>query len=69
MARAILSKLEQLAWSCGYRSARLETGVRQPGAIHLYETSGYQRIEPYGRYANDPLSLCFEKSLEAKAIS
>jgi hypothetical protein len=51
------------------RGARLETGVRQPGAIHLYETSGYQRIERYGRYANDPLSLCFEKSLEAKTIS
>jgi hypothetical protein len=48
------AKLEELAGRCGYRSARLETGVR---------------IEPYGRYANDPLSLCFEKSLEAKAIS
>jgi hypothetical protein len=29
---------------------------------------GWPGIEPYGRYANDPLSLCFEKSLEAKAI-
>jgi hypothetical protein len=43
----------------------LETGVRQPGAIRLYEAAVYRRIELYGRYADDSLSLCFEKSLEA----
>jgi putative acetyltransferase len=38
-------------------------------ARSICETSGCQRIEPYGRYANDPLSLCFEKSREVKALS
>jgi GNAT superfamily N-acetyltransferase len=63
IARAILMKLEQLASDCGYELARLESGKLQPDAIHLYKTSGYREIEPYGRYAEDPLSICFEKSL------
>jgi len=42
---------------------RLETGLRQPTALRLYDTSGYRRIEPYGRYRDDPLSVCFEKKL------
>lgn len=63
ISRAILGKLEELARDRGYRVTRLETGKKQPAAIHLYETSGYQRIKPYGRYADDPLSICFEKTL------
>jgi putative acetyltransferase len=63
VSRAILMKLEELARRCGYLTARLETGVRQPGAIRLYETAGYRRIKPYGRHVDDPLSICFEKSL------
>lgn len=41
----------------------LETGTRQPEAIRLYETEGYQSIDCYGEYAGDPLSVCFEKRL------
>lgn len=63
VARAILAKLEELASARGYRVVRLETGVRQPAAVHLYETAGYHRIERYGRHLNDPLSICFEKAL------
>ena len=63
IARAILMKLEQLASDCGYKLVRLETGKRQPDAIHLYETAGYHKIDPYGKYADDPLSICFEKTL------
>lgn len=63
ISRAILAELERLARECGYTTVKLETGLRQPNAIRLYETSGYQRIEPFGRHRDDPLSVCFEKSL------
>jgi GNAT superfamily N-acetyltransferase len=63
ISRAILVELERRARECGYTTIRLETGVRQPNAIRLYETSGYQRIEPFGRHRGDPLSVCFEKAL------
>ena len=64
ISRLILIELEKQARACGYTLVRLETGLRQPNAIRLYETSGYHRIEPFGRYRDDPLSVCFEKSLE-----
>jgi GNAT superfamily N-acetyltransferase len=63
VSRAILKQLETLARADGYSVVRLETGLRQPPALRLYETSGYRRIEPYGRYRDDPLSVCFEKTL------
>jgi GNAT superfamily N-acetyltransferase len=60
---AILERLEALARSFGYARAVLETGNRQIEAIRLYERSGYRRIACYGRYASDPRSICFGKSL------
>ena len=42
---------------------RLETGVRQPEALGLYETAGYQRRGPFGAYAEDPLCVFMEKRL------
>lgn len=63
ISRAILAELERLTRECGYTMVRLETGLRQPNAIRFYETSGYRRIEPFGRHRGDPLSVCFEKAL------
>lgn len=63
VARRILEKLEAIAAQLGYRVLRLETGVRQPEAIGLYESAGYRRVRCYGRYADNPLSVCFEKRL------
>jgi GNAT superfamily N-acetyltransferase len=63
VARDILRELERMAREMGYTVVRLETGNRQPGAIRLYEAAGYQHIERYGRHADDPLSVCFEKHL------
>ena len=59
----ILHKLEELAGSFGYTIVRLETGLLQPEAIHLYVKSGYTRIARYGRYAQNPMSACFQKKL------
>ena len=54
-------ELERLARQSGYNVARLETGDRQPEAIHLYERSGYHRIPNFGIYAGSQRSVCFEK--------
>jgi GNAT superfamily N-acetyltransferase len=62
-SRRMLEELERLAHDAGYRQARLETGVRQPAAIGLYDGAGYRRIPCYGIYAGCDRSLCFEKDL------
>src|SRR5262245_10871265 len=64
LGRKILEELESAARRLGYRKVRLETGLRQPEAIQLYESAGYQRIAPYGEFRS-PLSVCFEKTLVA----
>ena len=59
----ILSELESVAKKLGYQRLRLETGLKQPGAIALYEAAGFAKVKCYGEYANNPLSICFEKEL------
>lgn len=63
LARAMLSALEAHAWARGITRLRLETGFRQTAAMALYMSCGYRRIEPWGDYAEDPTSRCFEKTL------
>ncbi len=63
VAAAILRTLEAWATERGYATLRLETGGRQPIAVRLYERFGYRRIPAYGHHADDPLAVCFEKSL------
>lgn len=60
---ALLDALESSLISHGIVIARLETGVRQPDALGLYEGHGYVRIPPFGEYEEDPLSLFYEKRL------
>ena len=66
IAVSILEKLEVLAGEFGYQKIWLETGIYQPEAIRLYEKSGYTRIPCYGIYENNPLSVCYEKSLSGR---
>jgi putative acetyltransferase len=63
LARVILRELEIRAAGFGYTVMRLETGNRQLSAMALYETLGFKRIAPFGAYVNDPLSICFEKTI------
>ena len=63
IARAILAALHAEARRRGYRSAVLETGQRQPEAIALYESEGYEHIEPFGPYVGSDISVCFRKTL------
>jgi GNAT superfamily N-acetyltransferase len=62
LARMVLSHLEDRAWALGATRIVLETGQRQPEAIRLYETSGYEPIPGFGHYAEAPLSLSFAKT-------
>lgn len=64
LARVVLAELERRALAAGRRRLVLETGTRQPEAIGLYTSSGYQPIPGFGIYRDDPLSRCFGKVLD-----
>lgn len=64
LGRRLLVALEAEAVRLGYRGLVLETGVQQAEALGLYTSSGYEPIPCYGVYAAQPISRCFEKSLE-----
>jgi putative acetyltransferase len=65
IGRRLLARIESCATENGLAVLRLETGIRQPEAISLYQSSGYVEIEPFGDYRADPLSLFMEKRLPA----
>jgi len=66
VARALLADLEALARARGFTHVRIETGDRQPEAVALYASAGYSRIAPFGEYAGNEYSVCFEKRLEVR---
>jgi len=63
LSRVVLADLEQRARDLGATRIVLETGEKQPEAIRLYETSGYERIDGFGHYACSPMSVSFGKTL------
>jgi putative acetyltransferase len=66
IASLVLIELEKWASELGFKKCILETGIKQPEAIRLYEKNGYERILNYGQYANVDTSLCFKKELGEK---
>ena len=64
IASKILLELENWATELSYKKCLLETGVKQPEAIHLYKKNGYQLITNYGQYAGVENSVCFEKIIK-----
>jgi GNAT superfamily N-acetyltransferase len=64
LGRRLLEELEAQARELGYTSVVLETGDRQPEALGLYASAGFERIPCYPPYDSRALSLCFEKRLE-----
>ncbi|MGH9137232.1 MAG: GNAT family N-acetyltransferase [Acidimicrobiales bacterium] len=66
---ALLAALEARARELGYRRVMLETGIRQPEAMALYERAGYRAVENYGAYRTSPLSRCYAKDLRPAADS
>ena len=63
IASKILSELELWAKELKFKVCILETGIRQPEAINLYENLHYKYIPNYGQYAGVENSVCMEKQL------
>jgi putative acetyltransferase len=61
IAKSLLATLEAEAAKRECRTLMLETGIRQPEALGLYERLGFVRRGPFGDYAEDPLSVFMEK--------
>ncbi|MER6128206.1 GNAT family N-acetyltransferase [Streptomyces sp. NPDC001795] len=63
LARRILAALEEDARVAGRTRMVLETGSKQPEAVALYTSSGYEPCVKFGYYRFHELSLCFAKPL------
>jgi GNAT superfamily N-acetyltransferase len=63
LSRLVLGHLEALAVEMGAQRIVLETGDRQPEAMRLYESSGYEHVEPFGHYRCSPGSAHYGKTL------
>jgi GNAT superfamily N-acetyltransferase len=62
-ARRMLAHLEASAAATGYEALVLETGDRQPEAIELYLSSGYEEIPGFGHYRDSPINRSFAKRI------
>jgi len=65
VARRLLAALESESAALGISRLVLETGVRQPEALALYERAGFSRIPAFGEYVGSPLSVCMAKRLRS----
>ncbi|MEU5462622.1 GNAT family N-acetyltransferase [Streptomyces althioticus] len=63
LARRILAALEEDARAAGRVRMVLETGTKQPEAIALYSSSGYEPCEKFGYYRFHEDSRCYAKDL------
>ncbi len=66
LARVVLRVLEDSAREAGHDLLVLETGMRQPEAIDLYESAGYVPVTPFGFYKEHELSRYYGRRLEAR---
>lgn len=66
VATLILNELEGWAKEQNFKNMVLETGLKQPEAISLYQKFGFERIENYGQYIGNDNSVCFCKSMIIK---
>ncbi|WP_328312349.1 GNAT family N-acetyltransferase [Streptomyces sp. NBC_00442] len=64
LARRILAALEADARAAGRTRMVLETGIKQPEAITLYRSTGYEPCEKFGHYRTYDSSRCFAKRLD-----
>jgi GNAT superfamily N-acetyltransferase len=63
LARKLLAELEASAAAAGRTRMVLETGLKQPEAIALYESEGYLPTPKFGYYRHEELSVCMAKPL------
>ena len=67
LARRMLAHLEATAAAAGVEAMVLETGLKQPEAIALYESAGYEVVPGFGHYRDSPVNRCFGKVLSGPA--
>lgn len=60
---AVLKGLEDWAREQSSPQLLLETGTAQPDAMRFYEREGYARIDNFGDYVGESLSVCYAKAL------
>lgn len=65
VARRILAAVEESARRQGRKRLILETGDKQPEAIALYRSCGYELIDNFGYYRDEPGVLSFGRTLQA----
>ncbi len=63
IAGKVLDELEIWAKELNFSKCVLETGLKQPEAIRLYQKSGYETIPNYGQYVGVENSVCMRKSI------
>jgi GNAT superfamily N-acetyltransferase len=63
VAVALLRELEAAGRELGAPALVYETGAAQVRTIRFYEREGFYRIAPFGRYAENALSVCLAKPL------
>jgi GNAT superfamily N-acetyltransferase len=63
LARAILAELEKTALAAGFRRVILETGQKQPEALALYRSAGYEPVPGFGYYKNAPEAVHLGKAV------
>jgi putative acetyltransferase len=66
VASTILRHLLSRAKHLGYERVSLETGHKQGAAMRLYESFGFVQIPPFGDYANDPTSVCYQREVDVE---
>jgi GNAT superfamily N-acetyltransferase len=69
IAGRLMAEAERLAARLGRTRIKLETGVRQPEAIAVYERAGFHRIPTYPPYDGWDLSVCYAKPLRADSLA
>jgi putative acetyltransferase len=62
-SKSLYYELENIAINNKKKKIILETGNKQETAIEMYKKLGFTRIENYGEFLNDKISVCFEKTL------
>jgi GNAT superfamily N-acetyltransferase len=63
LGRVLLFAAERRALELGYAKVLLETGPKQPEAVALYTSTGYEPHENVGHYAHSGESQMFSKAL------
>ncbi|KAB1657994.1 GNAT family N-acetyltransferase [Pseudoclavibacter chungangensis] len=59
----IMTAIEAHAAELGATRLVLDTGPRQPDAVALYESHGFERTTPFPPYDTMPDAICFAKTL------